>query len=284
MLYSVSVFARAKQMFVCRVAPLVEHCDTCLWLLSALCWLVVNSGEVLPEFFSVGSGRGELVCVLVKVLPRITLLSLLAEVLPRSARCLFWATIVLPLWFKVCRLVGPRSGEVLPGRLLALLVEVIPKAASCCFGCRCSLSVEMSCRCCRSNCRCDNLFGRCRSRCCALGRVSGHGAGQVVFLFVFEFSWLCLWSFVCPHGQVFCFVSCALHVLPDGGLVSAVGVWLAVPLGLTNHVYFLFIEQQKQLDAAGSRRRLTQARACGAAGRQWQAVKVPRSAGACEQS
>ncbi|MQL80198.1 hypothetical protein Taro_012628, partial [Colocasia esculenta] len=50
------MFARAKQMLVCRVAPLVERCDTCLWLLSALCWLVVNSGEVLPEFFSVGFG------------------------------------------------------------------------------------------------------------------------------------------------------------------------------------------------------------------------------------
>ncbi|MQL92748.1 hypothetical protein Taro_025379 [Colocasia esculenta] len=38
-----------SRCFVCRVAPLVERCDTCLWLLSALCWLVVNSGEVLPE-------------------------------------------------------------------------------------------------------------------------------------------------------------------------------------------------------------------------------------------
>ncbi|MQM19264.1 hypothetical protein Taro_052265, partial [Colocasia esculenta] len=45
-----------SRCFVCRVAPLVERCDTCLWLLSALCWLVVNSGEVLPEFFYVGSG------------------------------------------------------------------------------------------------------------------------------------------------------------------------------------------------------------------------------------
>ncbi|MQL96770.1 hypothetical protein Taro_029450 [Colocasia esculenta] len=45
------------------------------------------------------------------------------------------------LWFEVCRLVGLRSGEVLPGRLLALLVEVLPKAASCCFGCCCSLSL-----------------------------------------------------------------------------------------------------------------------------------------------
>ncbi|MQL76436.1 hypothetical protein Taro_008826 [Colocasia esculenta] len=58
-LCSVGVYARAKQMLECRVAPLVERCDTCLWLLSALCWLVVNSGEVLPEFFSVGSGGGE---------------------------------------------------------------------------------------------------------------------------------------------------------------------------------------------------------------------------------
>ncbi|MQM13931.1 hypothetical protein Taro_046859 [Colocasia esculenta] len=96
-----------------------------LW--SALCWLVVNSGEVLPEFFSVGSGgkwfaivlSGVLVvlvealsgpacvasavllaivflsdglccwpfglCVLVKVLPRIAPLLILAKVLPRSA-------------------------------------------------------------------------------------------------------------------------------------------------------------------------------------------------------
>ncbi|MQM11135.1 hypothetical protein Taro_044040 [Colocasia esculenta] len=48
-----------SRCFVCRVAPLVERCDTCLWLLSALCWLVVSSGEVLPEFFSVGSGGSE---------------------------------------------------------------------------------------------------------------------------------------------------------------------------------------------------------------------------------
>ncbi|MQM11830.1 hypothetical protein Taro_044741 [Colocasia esculenta] len=46
------------------------------------------------------------------------------QVLPRSALCSFRATVVLPLWFEVCRLVGLRSGEVLPGWLLALLVEV----------------------------------------------------------------------------------------------------------------------------------------------------------------
>ncbi|MQM15264.1 hypothetical protein Taro_048206 [Colocasia esculenta] len=58
-LCSVGVFARAKKMLVCRVAPLVERCYTCLWLLSALCWLVVNSGELLPEFFSVDSSGSE---------------------------------------------------------------------------------------------------------------------------------------------------------------------------------------------------------------------------------
>ncbi|MQM13515.1 hypothetical protein Taro_046442 [Colocasia esculenta] len=60
-------------------------------------------------------------------------LSLLSEVLPRSALCSFRATVVLSLWFEVCRLVGLRSGEVLPGRLLALLVEVLPKSALCLF-------------------------------------------------------------------------------------------------------------------------------------------------------
>ncbi|MQL93366.1 hypothetical protein Taro_026005, partial [Colocasia esculenta] len=118
-------------------------------------------------------------CMLVKVLPRIAPLLILAEVLPRSAWCSFWATVALPLWFKVCRLVGLRSGEVLPGWLLALLVEVLHRAALCCFG--------MSCRCCRSDCLCDNLLGCCRSRCGAFDRVSGRGASQVVFLFVFEF-------------------------------------------------------------------------------------------------
>ncbi|MQL69608.1 hypothetical protein Taro_001898 [Colocasia esculenta] len=45
---------------MCHVASLVKRCDTCLWLLSAWCWLVMSSVEVLPKFFSVGSGRSEL--------------------------------------------------------------------------------------------------------------------------------------------------------------------------------------------------------------------------------
>ncbi|MQM07066.1 hypothetical protein Taro_039901 [Colocasia esculenta] len=81
-------------------------------LLVALC-----SGGGFPELFVVVLS-GALV-VLVEDCP----LSLLVEVLPRSALYLFRATVVLPLWFEVCRLVGLHSGEVLPGQLLALLVE-----------------------------------------------------------------------------------------------------------------------------------------------------------------
>ncbi|MQL97602.1 hypothetical protein Taro_030301 [Colocasia esculenta] len=74
----------SKQMLVCHIALLVERCDSYLWLLPALCWLVVNSGEVLPEFFSVGSGGGE-------VFPRSVLCSfLVVATLPSGLRCIAW--------------------------------------------------------------------------------------------------------------------------------------------------------------------------------------------------
>ncbi|MQM06626.1 hypothetical protein Taro_039454, partial [Colocasia esculenta] len=75
-LCSVDGVVRAKQMLVCRVAPLVKHCDSYLWLLPALGWLVANSGEVLPEFFSVGSSGG--------------------EVFPRTVLCSFLVVAALP--------------------------------------------------------------------------------------------------------------------------------------------------------------------------------------------
>ncbi|MQM07059.1 hypothetical protein Taro_039898, partial [Colocasia esculenta] len=150
--------ASQSRCFVCRVAPLAERCDTCLWSLLPWSWLVVSSGKVLPEFFSVGSAGAE-VHRLVALCsgevsqnqrclggsgggsPRTGLrssqdrpLSLLEEGLPRSALCLFRATVVFPLWFEVCRLVELHSGDVLPGRLLALWVEVLLKAALFCLG------------------------------------------------------------------------------------------------------------------------------------------------------
>ncbi|MQM00505.1 hypothetical protein Taro_033238 [Colocasia esculenta] len=105
----VGILARAKQMLVCRVAPLVEHCDTCLWLLSALCWLVVNSGEVLPEFFSIGSGGNRLAVVLVRLALRtVPGLSLPVVVLPPVLLAVEWFVFVLgyrcvaPVWDFMC--------------------------------------------------------------------------------------------------------------------------------------------------------------------------------------
>ncbi|MQM17172.1 hypothetical protein Taro_050140 [Colocasia esculenta] len=51
--------------------------------------------------------------------------------------------------------------------------------------------------------------------------------GFVLGLYV---SRLCWWDFVCPQDRKVCFVSRTLRALPDGSLVSTVGVWLAVPL------------------------------------------------------
>ncbi|MQM12607.1 hypothetical protein Taro_045528, partial [Colocasia esculenta] len=100
-LFSVVVVARAKQMLVCCVAPLVECCDTYLWLLSALCWLVVDPGEVLPEFFSASSGGG--------------------EVFPRTLLCSFLVVAVLP------------SGLSLPELLVVVLVRFALRTVLACF-------------------------------------------------------------------------------------------------------------------------------------------------------
>ncbi|MQM17146.1 hypothetical protein Taro_050115, partial [Colocasia esculenta] len=88
---------------------------------SSTCCSVLSDGLCCLVIWVVHSGEGS---------SQNCPLSFLAEVLPRSARCSFRATVVLPLWFEVCCLVGLHSGKVLPGRLLALLVEVLPKVAS----------------------------------------------------------------------------------------------------------------------------------------------------------
>ncbi|MQM02955.1 hypothetical protein Taro_035727 [Colocasia esculenta] len=44
-LHVFDVVVRAKQMLVCCVAPLVEHCDNCLWLLlRCIAWLLCSGG------------------------------------------------------------------------------------------------------------------------------------------------------------------------------------------------------------------------------------------------
>ncbi|MQM05408.1 hypothetical protein Taro_038218 [Colocasia esculenta] len=100
-----------SRCLVCRVAPLVERCDTCLWLLPALCWLVVNSGLRYTVVALAGViwwvfQNGALV-VLVEVLPEPVVLLLLAAVFSLLAVCFG-------------RLFGLRSGDVFLERLLAL--------------------------------------------------------------------------------------------------------------------------------------------------------------------
>ncbi|MQM17990.1 hypothetical protein Taro_050972, partial [Colocasia esculenta] len=202
-LCSVGIFARAKQMLMCRVAPLVEHCDTYLWLLSALCWLVVNSGEVLPEFFSVGSRGGE-------VFPRTVLCSfLVVAAFPSGLRCIAWllcsggvsqnyffvvlVRVPLPLGLLLCSL---KSSTVLPPWFEVSVVWLVTIALP-------------------SRLRCITWLPWLRYAVVVL-------AG--VFWWVFP-----VWR-LGGSGGVVGFVSCALRALPDGSLVSAMGVWLVVLL------------------------------------------------------
>ncbi|MQL67877.1 hypothetical protein Taro_000178 [Colocasia esculenta] len=71
-----------SKCLVCRVATLVERCDTCLWLLSALCWLVVNSNGVLPKFFFDGYGGSEVSSELCCALA-----------IPLELRCITWLLV-----------------------------------------------------------------------------------------------------------------------------------------------------------------------------------------------
>ncbi|MQL90535.1 hypothetical protein Taro_023134 [Colocasia esculenta] len=72
---------------------------------SSTCCSVLSDGPCCLIVWVVRSGEGS---------SQDRPLSLLVEVLPRTALCSFRAFVVLPLWFEVCHLVGPRSGEVLP--------------------------------------------------------------------------------------------------------------------------------------------------------------------------
>ncbi|MQM22731.1 hypothetical protein Taro_055788, partial [Colocasia esculenta] len=76
---------------------------------------------------------------------------------------------------------------------------------------------------------------------CCLGEVRSQDCSRLVsrlvlcylrfvFLIIFRVSRLRWWDFVCPQDREVGLVSRALWALPDGGLVSAMGVWLAVSL------------------------------------------------------
>ncbi|MQL69934.1 hypothetical protein Taro_002246 [Colocasia esculenta] len=256
-LYSVGIFARPNQMLVCSrsssllVLVEVRFPQNYVVLISGCCgvalWVEMHRLAVVfwwcfPELFVVRLRCiAWLPCVLVLfpellavVLVRVALktndaLVVLVELLPEPVVLLLLAAVFSLLAVCFGCLFRLRFGDVFQERLLALWVEVLPCLVLFWLSLL-SLCVEMSCRCCRLDCPYYSLPGRCRSRCRALGRVSGRGAGQVVFLFVFKFPRLRWWDFMCPQGWEVCFVSCALHALPNGSLVNAMGVWLFVLL------------------------------------------------------
>ncbi|MQL72521.1 hypothetical protein Taro_004859 [Colocasia esculenta] len=134
---------------VCCVASLGERCDTCLWSLSAWCWLVVSSSEAEDCF---------------------ALISAVA-VLPQSLRCAvglagaFWR--VFPEW---C-LGGFGGGS--PRTFLCSSQECSVFVS----GHRCVFPMVRSVP-----------FGCAAFWCCFLGRASGCCVGQLASLFILSFS------------------------------------------------------------------------------------------------
>ncbi|MQM17093.1 hypothetical protein Taro_050060, partial [Colocasia esculenta] len=194
-------FARAAVGFVVGLCVLVGVSRRLREPTCGVAFTVVNSGEVLSEFFSVGSGGGlfwacfcRLLCYL-KV--EVSVVWLVAVALPSRLRCITWLLYVLG---RLPRTVGCCPGE---NDALVVPVEVLPEPVV-----LLPLSVVFS------------LLAVCLG--CVLV--------MVAFLSVFEFSRLRWWDFVCPHGREVGFVSHALWTLPDGSLVSAMGVWLVVLL------------------------------------------------------
>ncbi|MQM21602.1 hypothetical protein Taro_054645 [Colocasia esculenta] len=192
-------------------------------------------------FVSLGMTPELLVVVLVRVALRTVLacsfrllcylrvengaLVVLVEVLPEPV-CVA-STICCVL--SVGHLFGLRSDDVFPERLLALWVEVLPKLPCVVFVCRCSLSVEMSCRCCRSDCPCYSLFGRVSRGVVPLAVCLAVVLARLSSCSFRVFPAALVGLHVSPgSGGWLCFSR--LWAMPDGGLVSAMGVWLVVLL------------------------------------------------------
>ncbi|MQM19093.1 hypothetical protein Taro_052093, partial [Colocasia esculenta] len=202
-------FTDAGLLPVELVEGVLAFSDTCLWLLSAGCWLVVNSGEVLPKLFSVGSSGKPFVVLLVRVSLRTNgALVVLMEVLPGPA-CIASACCSVLLDGPCCLVVG-----------LRILVKVLPRIALCRFWRRFSPGVF-----------CVH-FGP--PLCCPYGSMCAIWLGCVLERFSQDSSWRFWWRFspkflrvitpvglcVSPWLGWFVMFSCAQCALPDGGLVS----------------------------------------------------------------
>ncbi|MQM07023.1 hypothetical protein Taro_039856 [Colocasia esculenta] len=179
-LCSVDVVARAKQMFVSHIAPLVERCNT--YLLRCITWLPCVLVR-FPKTF--GCCPGEV---------RSQDCSGLISASCCATSRLGYAAVVLAVafwWVFLERHLGGSGGGS-------------PRTSCVASAGVCVLSVGYSAW-------VPSVKGG------AFDRVSGRDAGQ-----------LCWWDFVCPCGLVVCFISHALHTLPDGGLVDVLSSTSAV--------------------------------------------------------
>ncbi|MQM11458.1 hypothetical protein Taro_044367 [Colocasia esculenta] len=131
--YVANVVARRVCTVAARLAldSLAVRCDTCLWLLSAWCWLVVNSSEVLQKFFSIGSGGSE-------VSPELIVFCCPGEGFSQGCFVLVSSVVVLPQslsvsfgWAAFCLLGHCRSRCCALGR-----------ASDCCVGQLASLFIS----------------------------------------------------------------------------------------------------------------------------------------------
>ncbi|MQL97334.1 hypothetical protein Taro_030025 [Colocasia esculenta] len=250
--------ASQSRCLACCVAPLVERCNTYLWLLSAWCWLVVSSSEVLLEFFSVGSGlfRAHFCCCgatsgfevccwlgwcVLEGFSQNDALVVLVEVLPGPA-CVA-STVLLATVFSLMVCVLWSWG-------LCILVKVLPRIALCRFWQRFFPGVL----CVRSPQSCFVLFwlsllslSLCEDELSlfpvGVSLLQSSWALSVKVLCPWPCVWLLHWpaclvvrfqvfsavltDFVCPCGLGGLLCSCAQRALADGGLVSVVVLdWL----------------------------------------------------------
>ncbi|MQM18638.1 hypothetical protein Taro_051633 [Colocasia esculenta] len=166
--------------FVCRVASLVECCDTCLWLLSAWCWLVVSSGEAeVHRLVALCSGEvfPEPFVVVLSLRCAVGLAGVFWRVFPERClggygggsprtylRCFYSSACCSVLSDSLCCLVIG----------LCILVKVLPRIAHCHFWWRFFLGVLCVCfgppLCCPCGLKCVVWLG------CILARFSQDGS------------------------------------------------------------------------------------------------------------
>ncbi|MQM18415.1 hypothetical protein Taro_051406 [Colocasia esculenta] len=212
---------------VCRVASLVEHYDTCQWLLSAWCWLVAKVHHLAALCSSVVSQNRSEVCY-----------------------CFGWCILAglprtFPWWFWWRFSQDQFASAVLLAVVFSLMVRVVWSFGLC-------ILVKLGYVLMRFS---QDGSWRFWWRCCALGRVSGCCIGQLVSLFVSKFvgcasgtscvpmvRWFV--SFFAPYvlsQMVVCFVLGVLRIFCECGVALVLAAHVASRLGCNSVLCRVFL-------------------------------------------